>query len=220
MAGIDLVRAVLLLLGTCGATIAVPADTPSTPNGPGATNSSAASPATAAATAPVCEPTKCMILDVGVGYNRGPSTNLKHCRRDDNCCAPAERAACAPGYRYSRGGPCDGDGRCGDHAVCCTRCLPGEACAEKSEDFGRAVRCGGRGARFHWLPVTLVVALGASTTPPSIKTGFPGESARARGRACRRCRRRGLGARRGGGPRGQGRSAVLAGLLAGTRRFL
>jgi len=40
-----------------------------------------------------------MILDVGPGYNRGPSTNLKHCRRDDNCCAPAERAACAPGYR-------------------------------------------------------------------------------------------------------------------------
>ena len=26
-----------------------------------------------------------MILDVGPGYNRGPSTNLKHCRRDDNC---------------------------------------------------------------------------------------------------------------------------------------
>ena len=49
----------------------MPADTPSTPNGPGATNSSAASPATAAATAPVCEPTKCMILDVnGTGQRR------------------------------------------------------------------------------------------------------------------------------------------------------
>ena len=109
-----------------------------------------------------------MILDVGPGYNRGPSTNLKHCRRDDNCCAPAERAACAPGYRYSRGEPCDGDSRCGDHAVCCTRCLPGEACAEKSEDFGRAVRCGGRGTRFHWLPVTLVVALAAAGAAAAI----------------------------------------------------
>ena len=155
-------RAFLLLLGTCGATIAVPADTSSTPNGPGAANAPAASPVT------VCEPTKCMILDVGVGYNRGPSTNLKHCRRDDNCCAPAERAACAPGYRYSRGEPCDGDGRCGDHAVCCTRCLPGEACAEKSEDFGRAVRCDGRGTRFHWLPVTLVVALAAAGAAAAI----------------------------------------------------
>ena len=115
-----------------------------------------------------------MILDVGPGYNRGPSTNLKHCRRDDNCCAPAERAACAPGYRYSRGEPCDGDGRCGDHAVCCTRCLPGEACAEKSEDFGRAVRCGGRGTRFHWLPVTLVVALHARRRERERSIDVPG----------------------------------------------
>ena len=139
MAGIATKRAiwlVLAVLATAGAGPAtagadhLPLQTPF--NAPSTTNSSA--------TAPVCEPTACMILDVGAGYNK-KKTDAKHCRRDDNCCAPAERAACAPGYRYSRGEPCDGDGRCGDHAVCCTRCLPGEACAEKSEDFGRAVRC-------------------------------------------------------------------------------
>ena len=46
MTGIDLVRAILLLLGTCGATIAVPADISSTPNGPGAAKAPAASPVT------------------------------------------------------------------------------------------------------------------------------------------------------------------------------
>ena len=173
----------LAVLATAGAGPATAGAGPplQTPFNAPSTNSSATAPVSPA----VCEPTACMILDVGAGYNRGPKkTDLKHCRRDDNCCAPV--LSWAPLQQRP--------------APLLSRATSGVGAPRRHETSSNSA--GNRRA----------------PEPPRVLRG--GESARTSRRACRRRRGRGLGDRRGGGPRGQGRSAVLAGLLAGTRRFL
>lgn len=70
--------------------------------------------------------TTCAPPSAGVCHENGyplPGVNV-----DDDCCAAAAGASCAPGYKYSRGAVCDRWDGGESYAVCCEPCAAGDDC--------------------------------------------------------------------------------------------
>ena len=70
--------------------------------------------------------TTCAPPSAGVCHENGyplPGVNV-----DDDCCAAAAGASCAPGYEYSRGAVCDRWDGGESYAVCCEPCAAGDDC--------------------------------------------------------------------------------------------
>jgi hypothetical protein len=71
------------------------------------------------------------------GHPKGGKWN-----KDEDCCAGVQQAACAAGYRYSKGDVCHEEVECKAFSYECTLCQPGEECdsnynveTEKGEDY-------------------------------------------------------------------------------------